>query len=323
MRPLLQLACLTLLLGGPARADVWELSDGTRVRGAPIGQAPDRWVVLTVEGERTLPAASVTGHTEEAVEPALARKAARAREAWVEKRGREARAAVRRHARARDTAAREQAAAGLQAFTPAELIGPLEDALEDADAATRALALERLGASPAPEATDALLRAAMTAKKGEVRAGAHRAAAARDGTRTRVVYEEVLASPTRPARRVRALEQLGVMASKDSIPGLILALEKITSEMRATLATAGGLKRVPVDLGSTTAAGTQVPIELPEMQLVEVATSSTVSVLRALHGGTAKLLSSLAGVDRGDDPAAWRRWWDESSRGGAGTGARR
>ena len=320
MRRLIPLSAL-LLLCGVARADRWELADGETVSGAAIGSAAGRLLVLTPEGERSLEAGAVVRHQPEEVERDLQRKADKARAAWVARGEREARALLRRHARARDAAGREEAAAGLDQLGPLALLTPLAGALDETDEPTRQLALARLSALPHPEATDALLRAAMELKRPTQRAEAHQAAAGRDPLRAREVYEAVLASPTRPSRRAYALQHLDAMAQRSSIPGLIVAVEKIKMESRAALATGGSLRQVPVNLGSTGAAATQVPIELPEMQMIEVQSSNTVMVLRVLEDGAQRLLRKLSGVDKGDDPAAWRRWWDaEGSRQGGSAG---
>lgn len=307
----------------PARADRWELSDGSRVEGAPIASAAGVLLVLTADGERSLELGAVSSHEAAPVARDLQRKADKARAAWIARGEREAQALLRRHARAKDDEARAAAAAGLEALGPLALLDPLADALDDGDEPTRALALRLLQALPHPGATDALLRAAMEARRPEQRDAAHAAAAARDPGRAREVYEGVLASPTRPSRRAYALQHLDAMGQRGSIPGLVYALEKIKMETRAALAS-GKLERVPVNLGTRGGAATNAPIELPEMQLIEVNSSNTVTVLRLLESGTRRLLTKLSGVDKGDDTEAWRRWWDEDARraarrsGGAG-----
>ena len=101
------------------------------------------------------------------------------------------------------------------------------------------------------------------------------------------------------------------MGDIDATPGLILVLEKVEMEINATLATAGGMRRVPVNLGSRGGAAINAPIELPETTVISVKSKVTVHTLRELQGRAARTLKSLTGQDHGTDPKAWQRWWEK------------
>lgn len=309
-----RLLLLALLLAPVARADRFELKDGTSVSGALIREEGGVMVVLTPSGEKQLRAADVANVVVEEVAPALQKKAEKARLAWFQKLEKEAKALIRRHARAKTAEDRAAAVGSLQALPPEAQLAPLADALDDGDADTRELALARLKELPGGGATDALLRAAMCSKRSDSRDGANQVAIARDAERARTVYEAVLETPTKASRRFNALHHLAGMAKKESIPGLILALERINSEIRASLATAGQSRQSTVNLGTTGQAATQVPIELPQMQLIEVQASSSVTVLRQLHEETQRVLRGLSGVDKGKDPSAWRKWYEDEKK---------
>lgn len=310
----LVLPLLLACLAPAARADRFELKDGSAVSGALIREEAGVLVVLTASGEKELRAADVTAVVAEEVPPALQKKAEKARLAWFQRQEKEVKALIRRHARARSAEDRAAAVGSLQAIAPEAQLGPLADAADESDAATRELALARLKELPIAGATDALLRIAMCSKRSDSRDGAHLAAVARDAERARTVYEAVLESPTKASRRFHALGHLAAMGRKESVPGLILALERINSEVRASLATAGQSRQSTVNLGSTGGAATQVPIELPQMQLIEVQASSSVTVLRQLQEETQRVLRGLSGVDKGKDPAAWRKWYEDEKK---------
>ena len=190
----------------------------------------------------------------------------------------------------------------------AALLEPLGDALDDDRAATRELAARLLGASRVqPAATDALLRAAMTSRRGQTRAEAHTAAFAANPQRTRAVYEAVAMARTKPDRRVAALGFLGRMGPA-SLPAIIGVLEYVNGDIRAVQAQAGELRRIPVNLGTTGGSAINVPIELPELTLVEVNTSYTVASIRPVQAQAVRALQALSGEDFGTDHDAWRSW---------------
>ncbi len=311
MREALVLALL-VLAARPARADVVHLTDGDPVDGAVVGEDRDdqgapALVVLTRDGEVRVARERVARVEPADVPPDLRRRADKAAARLLERQGREATKLLRRWARAAE-AERAEVEAALDALPAAALLAPLEDAAGEGAAELRPFALERLRTLGAA-AVDPLLRVAMTSRHQEAREGAHAAAVALDAERARVVYEQVAGMNTRPIRRVRAIQRIEALGRRDSVPALVAVLEWARLELRAQLARARELRRVPVDLGTVGGAGVQVPIELPEMQLVEVATTVNVPVLRVLSAAAAKALQGISGQQHGEDVEAWRAWW--------------
>jgi hypothetical protein len=321
---LLALTALAALLAAwPVRADVVHLADGTTLEAAPVGRDGADLVLVTKGGEVRVARADVASIESADASRALAQRAARARTRLLEHQTSVARALLRRLRKADRPAGAaddERAAveAGLDGLEPEATVAPLEGALDDG-AAPREVALARLIAL-GPPGQDPLLRAAMTASDPALRASAHAGAVAIDAVRARRVYEEVAASPARPIRRLRALQHLEALRDPASAPKLIALLGWVKTELRAQLATAGKIERVPVNLGTSTGAAVQAPIELPEMQLVEVATTITVPVLQVLGAETTRALEAISGEHHGDDVDAWERWWgarpDAQGRGG-------
>lgn len=310
MRPLPLV--LLLALAPAAAADVVHLAHGDPVVGAVVGDDRDAsgaavLVVLTPDGEVRLPRERVLRVEPTDVAPDLRRRAARAAERLRERQEREAGKLLRRWARA-DEGERATIEAALEALPPAALVAPLEEAAGEGAPDLRAFALGRLAALGAP-AVDPLLRVAMTSKHADARDRAHAAALALDAERARAVYEQVAGMNTRPIRRVRAIQRLEALGRRESVPALLAVLEWARVELRAQLGRARELRRVPVDLGTVGGAGVQVPVELPEMELVEVATTANVPVLRVLSAAAAKALESITGERHGEDPEAWRSWW--------------
>lgn len=311
MRATLLLA-LMLSLAPRAGADLVHLTSGEPIDGAVVGEDRDEdgaavLVVLTREGEVRAPRERVA-RVEPADVPAdLRRRAERAGARLLERQGREVERLLERWRRAAE-AGRPAVEAALDATPAAALLAPLEEAAAEGKDEVRPLALARLAALGAP-AVDPLLRVALMSKHPGSRDGAHAAALALDAERARAVYEQVAGMNTRPLRRVRAIQRLEALGRRASVPALVAVLEWAHLELRTQLARARELRRVPIDLGAVGGAGVQVPVELPEMQRVEVATTVNVPVLRVLSASAARALQTISGERHGDDVEAWRTWW--------------
>jgi HEAT repeat protein len=310
---------LTALATGLARAERVTLvdaalSDAGILEGAIVYETQSTVRLLTGEGVVDLERARVLSVDREHQAPKrLQDKARRLREKAFREFRKQAKQLLRRYGKA-DEAERTAIEAELRALPEVSTVAPLGRALDHDRAPTRELAARLLGENQTrPAAVDELLKAAMTSKRSSLAELAHHTAATADATRTRTVYEAVAASRTKPERRVKALGFLGAMSDRNSVPGLILVLEYVQSDIRTALATAGGLRRVPVDLGSSTQAGTRVPIELPELQMVEVNTTVSVPTLRVIQKQAKQVLSQISGQDYGDDVAGWRAWWEREA----------
>ncbi len=304
---------LALLLGClPCLAEVIHLRDGRTLEGCLIGVTDKALTVLTPEGEQVLLLTEVARiDASKPSDPRLEKKAQRARVLFAKERQREARQLLRRCGRATPTE-RLALEARLQAFPPALLLGPLRKALEDSRPVTRQVALAHLTRLPLPQAVDALLAAALTHTRHDLRQGAHTAALKRDAERSRGVYEAVALSQTKPLRRLRALGRLAELGQRSSVPALIGVLERVGLELRASLAK-GRITSVPVDLGTIGQAALRVPIELPEMDLLEVSTKVSVSSLRQIRAAAQGSLGSITQRDLGAEAGPWKAWWSQQS----------
>jgi HEAT repeat protein len=310
MRALLSLSLL-LLVPVAVQAEILELNDGTQLVGAYIGEAEGTLTFLPVTGKaKTVDRAEVARIDWTHKAPAkLQKRAQRARLKFVKKRRREVSKLLKAYGRAKDDAARDEIGVQLKGFSENALLKPLSDALSDTKQATREFAVKALVSLETSKAVGPLVKAALTTKHKALGQSAHGAALTLDKTLTRRFYESVAASQTKPRRRVLALGHLGAMGERASVPGLVRVLEHVNAEIRATLATAGGLKRVPVNLGTIGGAGVNVPIELPEVNLIEIQTSVSVPVLRAVEGAAVEALKRITKQDLGNKSQDWKGWW--------------
>lgn len=299
-------ACLS---AAPALADRYRLEEGRVLDAAPVGEAEGHTLLLSYEGELLrVPTASIASVESGAALPKeLEKKLARARHNYRVDRRRAATKLINRYKRAKE-AERAEIARQLDAFPASQLEGPLGRALDQRR--LRDFALARLSATKGVHGIRPLVKAAITSKDKKLREAAHTAAMGNDAGLTRTYYEEIVAMPTATKRRMRALGRLAGMGDRRAIPGLIFALEKVESEIKTALATAGGLRRVPVNLGSRGGAAVNAPIELPEQSTIAVQTKVSVSSLRQVSGAVRKVLGGLSGVDRAN-AKSWQAWWDE------------
>lgn len=316
MRALLTLSLL-VFVPVAVQAEILELKDGTQLVGAYIGEADGKLSFLPATGKvQTVDRGEVVridwAHK---VPEKLQKRAQRARLQFVKKRRREVSKLIKTYGRAKDDAARDAIGARIRAFSANALLKPLSDALSDTKQATRAYAVSTLASLETSKAVGPLVKAALTTKHKDLGEAAHLAALRVDKTLTRRFYESVAASQTKPRRRVLALGHLGAMGERASVPGLVRVLEHVNAEIRATLATAGGLRRVPVNLGTIGGAGVNVPIELPEVNLIEIQTSVSVPVLRAVEGAAVEALKRITRQDLGNKSQDWKGWWKKQPEG--------
>jgi len=303
------LAASAAFAPSPAVADRYRLADGQSFEAAPVGEAEGVTILLTHQGKEVrLPSAGIASvESGDPLPKELEPKLARARANYRVDRRRAATKLINRYKRAKE-AERAKLSAKLDAFPASQLEGPLGRALNERR--LREFALGRLAATKGVHGIRPLVKAAVTSKDKKLREAAHAAALKNDTLLTRTYYEQIVGMPTSTKRRMRALGRLAGMGDRRAIPGLIFALEKVESEIKATLATAGGLRRVPVNLGSQGGAAVNAPIELPEQSTIAVQTKVSVSSLRQVSGAVRKVLGGLSGVDRANSKS-WRAWWDE------------
>lgn len=317
MHRTLPLLLAPLLLLSPASAEVFKLEDGTQLEGAYIGEADGKITIMPAKGALVVldRAKVATIDWSHKLDAKLNKKIARVRANFSKKQARAIKKLLRSYKRA-DADERAALEKKLDGLSPELLLKPLTEMLAARDAETRSMAVRRLAALESTKAVGPLVRAALTAKGSAFSEEAHAAASRVDSTLARRFYEEVAASKTKPARRVRALGFLKGMGDRGAVPGLVRVLEHVNSEIKATLATAGGLRRIPVNLGTTGASGSNVPIELPEVSMTQIQTSVAVpvSVLRRIRGAAVEALNGVTGQDFGDDAGAWERWWQRQPK---------
>lgn len=307
--PLVASALLALAaLASPAAADRYRLADGQSFDAEPVGEAEGALILFTHGGKEVRLAVAGIASVESgvALPEKLAPKLARAKRGYRADRRRAATKLINRYKRAK-AAERLKIAAKLDAFPASQLEGPLGRALSEKR--LRQFALDRLATTKGAFGIRPLVKAAVTSKDKKLRNAAHATALKNDKTLARTYYEQIVGMPTSSKRRLRALGRLAGMGDRQAIPGLIYALEKVESEIKATLATAGGLRRIPVNLGSQGGAAVNAPIELPEQSTIKVQTKVSVSSLRQVSGAVRKVLGGLSGVDRADSKS-WKVWWD-------------
>jgi len=305
-------AAASAALASPAAADRYRLADGQSFDAAPVGEAEGFKLLLTYEGKevRLSSAAIASVESGDALPKELEPKLARARHNFRVDRRRAATKLINRYKRAKE-AERAELSTKLDAFPAWQLEGPLGRAL--GERRLREFALARLAATKGVHGIRPLVKAVVTSKDKKLREAAHSAALKSDANLTRTYYEQIVAMPTSTKRRMRALGRLAGMGDRGAIPGLIFALEKVESEIKTALATAGGLRRVPVNLGSQGGAAVNAPIELPEQSTIAVQTKVSVSSLRQVSAAVRKVLGGLSGVDRAN-AKSWQAWWDEQPK---------
>lgn len=319
MRPLVPLL-LSLLLAAPALAERYHLR--VEDEGQETIQLVDAALVGELEGRKLLRLIDVRGKTQEVeqsaivkVEPGhplperIERKRLKLRQRLIAKQEKEVQKLLRRYKRT-PKQERAEVLAELERWPPAARVGPYAEELDDADSEVLVqLALKEMPKLKGVDAERPLVKTSVLSKHPKLRARAHYAACQLDKTRTRDYYGQIATLPTLPKRRVRAMEYLAGMGEV-AAPSLVFVLEKVEMEINATQVTAGGLRRVPVNLGTRGGAAIDAPIELPEASMLQVKTKVVMHTLREIQGRARAALKSISGEDHGTDGKAWRAWLD-------------
>lgn len=318
---LLSLA-LALLLAAPAHAARFVLADGKTLDAVVIDETDAGWRVMTMTGERTLERTQVASVDLEApVTPQLQAKADREAARAHDRRVVAGKELVKRWPLLRTDEARAELSLKLDALAPEVAREVYADALESEREVVRDLALDRLVKLGAP-AAGPLARAAITGKLEAQRVRAQAAAVELDREAARTTFELAASTSTKASYQLRAVDALGALGDKRSTPALVAAMDRCQVVLKAQLARAKDLKNVPVNLGTTGAAGTSVPIELPELELIEVATATAVplAALELLQARAEGALKKVSGQALGRDVAAWRGWWAQQPEAAAPPG---
>lgn len=316
--------CLPLLLAAPALAERYHLrvkeADQETIQvvdAAPVGELEGREQVrlIDVRGKTQEVELSAIVKVEEGhpLPERIERKRLKLRQRLLSRQGKEVSKLLRRYKRT-PKEERPEVLAELERWPPAARVGPYAKELDDADSEVLVqLALKEMPKLKGVDAERPLVKTAVLSKHPKLRARAHYAACQLDQTRTRDYYAQVATLQTLPERRVRAMEYLAGMGEV-AAPSLVFVLEKVEMEINATQVTAGGLRRVPVNLGSRGGAAIDAPIELPEASMLQVKTKVVMHTLREIQGRARAALKSISGEDHGTDGKAWRAWLDERPR---------
>ena len=318
----LYLWLLPIVLGFalPLDGAVFHLRDGTELAGAYVTEEGDQVVVLLKGGQLQRVARDDILRVEwdREVNKILEARAQRERKRLHKKRQRRAGELVKKLGRAtRKKPTDEQASERreildeLDRFTGPELAPALADAIVSKRAGQRDFAYQRLVRVGDRSAVVPLLRGALGSPDPQLRPRAHEAALAIDREASRKVYEYVVAASSHTPERLLALEYIQKIGDIQSVPRLIEILEYVDAQVRVQLVRTKRIKEVPVNLGTQGAAATEVPIELPEIELIGVAVGTKIPTksLVLTRDAVVNTLHQLSHENHGTDGDAWRRWW--------------
>ncbi|MFN0059074.1 MAG: hypothetical protein ACKVX7_11500 [Planctomycetota bacterium] len=310
MRHVLMLAaaCIAGLTYSTLDGAVFYLADGKTLKAAYIGEANGEVTVLDEHGDmqKLSKLEIATVDWSQQLSASLEARAARERGTWLVKRQRAARAVLKRFERAAE-AERAAVVAELEAFSEAELIPALGAGLLTRAAHVQNFSLERLKRSTIPSALVALVKGRVEGREPAVAASCQQAAVAKDPELSRRLFEYVsTAGPI--AHRLEALSALRTAGDRRSAGVLVRVLGYVQADIRATLGRLKNMKVVPVNLSG----GMNLPIELPEMELIEVMTTAQVPFesLQVLERNVVDTLVAVTGQNFGADRAAWTNWWE-------------
>lgn len=311
---LVSLVLLTALGFQPVRADFIYLNDGSRFLAGIIGEADGVVSLLDEHGkERSVPRSEINAiDPTPPLPPELARQAARLRLRFTQDRQRAAHSMLEQFERAQSDAERASWAERLAGFREREALPAYAEGLSRAAVPVASTCLERLRAFESPAAVVGLIKGALEQPDTELAQAAGVAAFERQPDLARRLCEyAALASPV--PQRLRAIETLGAQRQRQSVPSLVRVMRMVQSVVRTQLVRTKRLREVPVTLGG----GANVTIELPEIELIQVMTSTMVPVvsLERLEAVTAQALETISGQQFGTQVEAWERWWQQASAG--------
>lgn len=295
----------------PVDAAVFHLDDGTTVAGAFVAETAEEVHVLDASGKAVVWSRSQVVYIdwERAVDPKLEKKAKAERERFLKARREEARELVRGYAALPEGSPRADAERRLSGYDTQTQLIAYDLGLRSPDAVTREVCLARLAESGQPAATLPLVRCALYSSDPDLAGRAHDTAVKVHADHTRRLYEYA-AAVDRPEHQLAALGQLGRMGDGRSVPFLVRYLHYVTSNVRIQKAQVRNLREVPVSLSGAT----NVPIELPEISLVEVNTTITVpaQTYQTIRNATVSALEAITGEKHGTDLAAWAAYMERT-----------
>ncbi len=288
------------------------LRDGTVVEAAFIGEANGEVVVLDALGKKQkLVRAEIRWvDWEHRLKSTLEARAKRRRESFSRKRRAEAERLVRKLERCR-ASERAKIFQALDGFQDRELLSVFDRGLRSQVVEVREYTCSRLERFHGNAAVVPLVSVATTHRDPELVERVHQLALSKDADMTRKLYEYVVVTAPVP-QRLRALDSIQKIGDLKSATRLVWNLTYVQSHIRAQLARSRGLREVPVRLGQNT----DVSIELPEIELIEVMTTVQIPVesLKTIEAKTVEALEAISGQQLGSDSRSWQHWLKQLPR---------
>ena len=302
---------LIALLAAPLSLVAAEFHLADRVvSGAWIGEADGVVHVLTVEGKmETFDRNDLVWTDWHTPFPEkLERRVKRERDRFIRDRRKVAKRLMRDLERA-DEAERPSLMAQFDGFDEAQSLYAYAAGLESKHEHAREFSFERLSGFQSEAAVVPLVRVHLMSKDPEFSQRALATALEKQPELTRRLYEYV-AQSSGFDHRVRAVETLQEIGDPGAKPSLVKVLHYVDMNIRAVVARTKQIREVPLNLGGTTQAASNVTIDLPELEIIEVNTSIRLPVesLRRVESVTVKALESISGRKLGSDVGAWAKY---------------
>ncbi|MEM7261657.1 MAG: hypothetical protein AAF488_06670, partial [Planctomycetota bacterium] len=285
--------------------------------GALVGKADGQVIILDEKGRRRTFAEAdlVRFDLSVPVPRTVELKAKRARARHLQVRRRAATKLVVKLEKAKPDA-RVELKKELEGYDEAESVPALDRALRSRETHLRDYAYGRLKAFESARAVVPLINYVLNGADETFRERAHSTAVSLHKDKTREVYEYV-AFKAHPDQRVMAIQRIGAVGDPKSVPRLARMLTYVEANIRAQLVRAKPLREEPISLSGAT----NVTIDLPEVELIEVMTTARVPVvsLQRVRGATVAALEEITGATYGTDVAGWKAWWDDYQAGRVAT----
>ena len=300
---------LLLLASSALPATEFHLVEGS-VRGAWIGEADGVIHVLTEEGKKVEVDRNDLVWIDWSVEvpPKMGKRVIREREKFIKKRRKVARQLMKTLEKS-DEPERPSIIAKFDGFDEAQSLHAFSDGLGSKVGHVRELSFERLASFESPAAVVPFVRVSLKSKDPEFAARALKQAREMNPEMSVRLFEHVAHSASMPYR-TKAVETLGSLQDDSALPGLVRVLHYVGIDIRATVGRTKRIDTLPINLGSTSAAATNVEIDLPQLELIQVQSSLRIPVesLRRLESVTIKALETASGRSYGNDSHAWAKY---------------
>lgn len=310
LAPQILFASGLLLFASPAlTATEFHLVEGS-VRGAWIGEADGVIHILTEEGKKTEVDRNDLVWIDWSVEvpPKMGKRVVREREKFIKKRRKIARKLMKTLEKSKEPE-RPSLIAQFDGFDEAQSLHAFSDGLGSRVEHVRELSFERLASFQSPAAVVPFVRVSLKSKDPEFAARALKQAKEMNPEMSVRLFEHVAHSASMPYR-TKAVETLGTYQDDSALPGLVRVLHYVGIDIRATVGRTKRIDSLPINLGSTNAAASNVEIDLPQLELIQVQSTLRIPAesLRRLESVTVKALENASGQSFGNDSHAWAKY---------------